>query len=154
MYLINVVVSNINIYCLCCLNVDEYHICWALFYIKLCIDNHCHKYSKYCKYNISLQFYNIFKAGKFKGLKSHIVKKQANHKTKECIHRQHLADKFHLYIRCKLTTFDWSTNVAQNLSWPAKTKKEQMIFSLSLFFEKIQKKMIFVKDEVCFKLRG
>ena len=74
-YLLNVVVSNINIYCLCCLNVDGYHICWALLYIRLCIDNHCHKYSTDCKYNITLWFYNIFKAGKFKGLKSHIVKK-------------------------------------------------------------------------------
>ena len=60
--------------------------------IKLCIDNHCHKYSIDCKYNISLQFYNIFKGGKYKGLKAYIVKKQANHKTKECIHRQHFAD--------------------------------------------------------------
>ena len=75
-YLINVVVSNINIYCLCCLNVDGYHICWTLLYIKLCIDNHCHKYSTDCEYNITLWFYNIFKAGKYKGLKSHIVKKK------------------------------------------------------------------------------
>ena len=78
--------------CLCCFKVDGYRICWALLYIKLCIDNHCHKYSTDCKYNISLQFYNIFKAGKYKGLKAYIVKKQANHKTKECIHRQHFAD--------------------------------------------------------------
>ena len=90
--LINVVVSNINIYCLCCLNVDRYHICWALLYIKLFIDNDCHKYSTDCKYNITLWFYNIFKAGKFKGLKSHIVKKKTTHNTKECIHRQHFAD--------------------------------------------------------------
>ena len=75
-YLINVVVSNINIYCLYCLNVDGYHICWALLYIKLCINNHCHKYSTDCKYNVALWFYNIFKAGKFKGLKSHIVRKK------------------------------------------------------------------------------
>ena len=72
------VASNINIYGLCCLNVDGYHICWALLYIKLCIDNHCHKYSTDCKYNITLWFYNIFKARKFKGLKSHIVKKKQN----------------------------------------------------------------------------
>ena len=90
-YLINVVASNINIYFLCCLNVDGYHICWALLYIKLCIDNHCHKYSTDCKYNITLWFHNIFKAGKFKGLKSHSEKK-TTHKTKECIHRQHFAD--------------------------------------------------------------
>ena len=61
-------------------------------HIKLCIDNHCHKYSTDCKYNILLQFYNIFKTGKYKGLKAYIVKKQANYKTKECIHRQHFAD--------------------------------------------------------------
>ena len=56
-----------------------------MFYIKLCIDNHCQKYSTDCKYNITLQFYSIFEAGKYKGLKTHIVKKQTNHKTKECI---------------------------------------------------------------------
>ena len=91
-YLRNVVVSNINIYCLYCLNVDGHHICWALLYIKLYIDNHCHKNSTDCKYNITLWFYKIFKAGKFKGLKSHIVKKNNLYKTKECIHRQHFAD--------------------------------------------------------------
>ena len=47
----------------------------GMLYIKLCIGNHCHKYSTDCKYNITLWFYNIFKAGKFKGLKSHIMKK-------------------------------------------------------------------------------
>ena len=70
-YLIKVVVSN-----MCCFNVDGYRICWALLYIKLCIGNHCHKYSTECKYNITLWFYNICKAGKYKGLKSHIVKKK------------------------------------------------------------------------------
>ena len=75
-YLLNVVVSNINIYCLCFFNVDGYRICWALLYIKLCVDNHCHKYSTDCKYNITLQFHNIFKAGKYKGLKAYIVKKK------------------------------------------------------------------------------
>ena len=49
------------------------------------------KYSTDCKYNITLEFYNIFKAGKYKGLKAYIMKKN-NHKTKECIHRQHFAD--------------------------------------------------------------
>ena len=75
-YIINAVVSNINIYFLSCLNVDGYRICWALLYIKLCIGNHCHKYSTDCKCNITLWIYNIFKAGKYKGLKPHIVKKK------------------------------------------------------------------------------